>query len=314
MGARSTCPAGGGTHRVAQGGPQGGAHARPLCRPAACGPVPGRGDSINQSIQIGCLVDRACLLVCCLQFLEEVVAISVGWAGRPGMLLVECLAFSTAVAWNLPHPSFGREGLQGGHSCSLFLPLPTLYARLAAPYLRLSLCSVCAVCRRSSPTSERRCWGWATEWCTAAPSANRCSWSEWYFCRAASTWSPCLHAARCTLLLSFFAASRLASPTCESSSESLPCLCASPALLPATPGLLPQHPASGDVSPLPSSPFASEAAKTAIQEASELAPLHNPPNLYCIEAAQQLFPDAPHVGVIQCCGRREEMVGWWHPL
>lgn len=39
----------------------------------------------------------------------------------------------------------------------------------------------------------------------------------------------------------------------------------------------------------------SEAAKATIREAAELAPLHNPPNLYCIEAAQQLFPDAPHV-------------------
>ncbi|KAI7838679.1 hypothetical protein COHA_007481 [Chlorella ohadii] len=44
-------------------------------------------------------------------------------------------------------------------------------------------------------------------------------------------------------------------------------------------------------------PCCSEAAKAAIQEASELAPLHNPPNLYCIEAAQQLFPDVPHVAV-----------------
>lgn len=34
---------------------------------------------------------------------------------------------------------FEREGLQGGHSCSLFAPLQTLAAKLAAPHLRLSL-------------------------------------------------------------------------------------------------------------------------------------------------------------------------------
>lgn len=47
--------------------------------------------------------------------------------------------------------------------------------------------------------------------------------------------------------------------------------------------------------PLPAHPHCSEAAKATLREASKLAPLHNPPNLYCIEAAQQLFPEAPHV-------------------
>ena len=70
-----------------------------------------------------------------------------------------------------------------------------------------------------------------------------------------------------------------------------------PALLPAS--LLPQPLLDLTIASLPASPT-SEAAKAAIQEASELAPLHNPPNLYCIEAAQQLFPDAPHVGAMQC--------------
>ena len=39
----------------------------------------------------------------------------------------------------------------------------------------------------------------------------------------------------------------------------------------------------------------SEQSSTAIRDACHLAPLHNPPNLHCIEAAQALFPASPHV-------------------
>lgn len=40
-----------------------------------------------------------------------------------------------------------------------------------------------------------------------------------------------------------------------------------------------------------------EKTQAVLREACQLAPLHNPPSLYCIEAAQRLFPTAPHVAV-----------------
>lgn len=39
----------------------------------------------------------------------------------------------------------------------------------------------------------------------------------------------------------------------------------------------------------------SERTRGAVEEASRLAPLHNPPSLHCIDAARSLFPDSPHV-------------------
>jgi hypothetical protein len=39
----------------------------------------------------------------------------------------------------------------------------------------------------------------------------------------------------------------------------------------------------------------SERARGVLRDACSLAPLHNPPALYCIDAAQELFSDAPHV-------------------
>ncbi|EFN59921.1 hypothetical protein CHLNCDRAFT_9129, partial [Chlorella variabilis] len=40
-----------------------------------------------------------------------------------------------------------------------------------------------------------------------------------------------------------------------------------------------------------------ERTRGAVEEASRLAPLHNPPSLHCIDAARSLFPDSPHVAV-----------------
>lgn len=47
--------------------------------------------------------------------------------------------------------------------------------------------------------------------------------------------------------------------------------------------------------------WCSKRACDTIRDACHLAPLHNPPNLHCIEAAQQLFPDAPHVSCVGYC-------------
>lgn len=38
-----------------------------------------------------------------------------------------------------------------------------------------------------------------------------------------------------------------------------------------------------------------DASRASLEEASHLAPLHNPPALHCIDAARRMLPDAPHV-------------------